>query len=122
MGISGKTNFIAVEIQSLDVLMKYHERILALVSNIDQNRSFADNLYFYSCAELAIACDFYRLLDYRLVWSLRLHSGSFLFAGITDWDDFGILSQVLATSQEEYLDSLRRQKDKDNKTEDICET
>lgn len=38
-------------------------------------------------------------------------------AGISDWDDFGILSQVLATSQEEYLESLKRQNNKD----DICE-
>lgn len=40
-----------------------------------------------------------------------------LFAGISDWDDFGILSQVLATSQQEYLESLKRQNNKD----DICE-
>lgn len=37
--------------------------------------------------------------------------------GISDWEDYGILSQVLATSQQEYLESLKRQKDGD----DICE-
>ena len=41
-------------------------------------------------------------------------------AGISDWEDFGLISQVLATSQEEYLDSLRRQKDKD--ADDVGET
>lgn len=39
------------------------------------------------------------------------------FTGISDWDDYDILSQVLATSQQEYLESLKRQKDGD----DICE-
>lgn len=42
--------------------------------------------------------------------------------GITDWDDFGLISQVLATSQEEYLENLRRQKDKDKNVEEVGET
>lgn len=42
-------------------------------------------------------------------------------AGINDWDDFGILSQVLATSQAEYLESLKRQKDKEKESEEMCE-
>lgn len=30
---------------------------------------------------------------------------------MSKWEDFGILSKVLATSQQEYLDSLKRQHD-----------
>lgn len=30
------------------------------------------------------------------------------FLGLTDWEDSHILSQVLATSQQEYLDSLKQ--------------
>lgn len=30
---------------------------------------------------------------------------------MSKWEDFGILSKVLATSQQEYLDSLKRQRD-----------
>lgn len=29
-------------------------------------------------------------------------------SGLTDWEDSDIISQVLATSQEEYLDSLKQ--------------
>lgn len=30
---------------------------------------------------------------------------------MSKWEDIGILTQVLATSQQEYLDSLKRQRD-----------
>lgn len=30
---------------------------------------------------------------------------------MSKWEDFGILTKVLATSQQEYLDSLKRQRD-----------
>lgn len=30
---------------------------------------------------------------------------------MSKWEDIGILTQVLATSQQEYLDSLKRQHD-----------
>lgn len=32
---------------------------------------------------------------------------------MSKWEDIGILTQVLATSQQEYLDSLKRQRDVD---------
>lgn len=32
----------------------------------------------------------------------------FFSKGLTDWEDSDIISQVLATSQEEYLDSLKQ--------------
>lgn len=30
---------------------------------------------------------------------------------MSKWEDIGILTQVLATSQQEYLDNLKRQRD-----------
>ena len=30
------------------------------------------------------------------------------FPGLTDWEDSDVLSKVLATSQQEYLDSLKQ--------------
>lgn len=33
---------------------------------------------------------------------------SVMLLGLTDWEDSDILSQVLATSQQEYLDSLKQ--------------
>lgn len=44
---------------------------------------------------------------------------------MSKWEDIGILTKVLATSQQEYLDTLKRQRDEHKEEGDIkylCDT
>lgn len=38
---------------------------------------------------------------------------------MSKWEDFGILTKVLATSQQEYLDNLKRQRDEHKEEGDM---
>lgn len=38
----------------------------------------------------------------------------FIFPGLSEWDDAGILAQVLATSQQEYIDGLKKRTQSDD--------
>lgn len=42
----------------------------------------------------------------------------FIHIGMSKWDDIDILTQVLATSQQEYLDSLKKQRDEQKEDSD----
>lgn len=67
---------------------------------------------------IALKCHRFGLFQY---YNVKYAYVCVCFTGINDWDDFGILSQVLATSQAEYLESLKRQKDKEKESEEMCE-
>lgn len=44
---------------------------------------------------------------------------------MSKWEDIGILTQVLATSQQEYLDDLKRQRNENKEEGDktyLCDT
>jgi len=44
-----------------------------------------------------------------VVWSHSAGEAELLgVAGLREWDDTGILAQVLATSQQEYIDDLKK--------------
>lgn len=38
----------------------------------------------------------------------------FFKTGLADWEDAGLLAQVLAASQQEYLDNLKKNREADN--------
>lgn len=42
----------------------------------------------------------------------------FFLSGLTDWEDAGLLAQVLAASQQEYLDNLKKNREVTDKLED----
>ena len=42
---------------------------------------------------------------------LRSTADASFRTGLSEWEDAGILAQVLAASQQEYLDSLKKSKD-----------
>ena len=39
-----------------------------------------------------------------------------LFSGLEDWNDDDVLTQVLAASRQEYLDSLKKAKENESKS------
>jgi hypothetical protein len=47
----------------------------------------------------------------------------FLFVrpGLSDWEDAGLLAQVLAASQQEYLDSLKKSREPMDKVDSITD-
>lgn len=47
---------------------------------------------------------------------------SLWIAGLNDWEDSDILSQVLATSQQEYLDSLKQSRVSASTTNETSDT
>lgn len=52
--------------------------------------------------------DIYKKYIFKEDTSFIVIVNFFNFLGLTDWEDSHILSQVLATSQQEYLDSLKQ--------------
>ena len=48
-----------------------------------------------------------------LILSFTIYSNFliYFFKGLTDWEDAGLLAQVLAASQQEYLDKLKKSRD-----------
>ena len=46
---------------------------------------------------------------------------SFYYTGLSDWEDAGLLAQVLAASQQEYLDNLKKSRDAVDDTATITE-
>ena len=44
------------------------------------------------------------------------------FSGLSDWEDAGLLAQVLAASQQEYLDGLKKTQSENHQDPDKCST
>jgi len=42
------------------------------------------------------------------------------FSGLSDWEDAGLLAQVLAASQQEYLDGLKKTQNENHQDQDKC--
>ena len=40
------------------------------------------------------------------------------FSGLSDWEDAGLLAQVLAASQQEYLDGLKKTQNENHQDQD----
>jgi len=40
--------------------------------------------------------------------------------GLSDWEDAGLLAQVLAASQQEYLDGLKKTQNENHQDQDKC--
>lgn len=53
------------------------------------------------------------IFTFKLKFSLLfyIHLYIYVCVGISKWDNIEILTQVLATSQQEYLDNLKKQHD-----------